>query len=133
MLSQITLLDEVNDKTINFVKLHTNTIERLAFYPEVESTSIMNILLDIKNKFGISSNSDYVNLIHDARKSFNKLTMEDHINYAKERSLKEKTNNEENYNINSDSKECPKCAETIKAKAIICRFCMYNFQTKRFE
>ena len=34
---------------------------------------------------------------------------------------------------NSNTKECPKCAETIKAKAVICRFCKYNFETENFE
>lgn len=34
---------------------------------------------------------------------------------------------------NKNMKECPKCAETIKAKALICRFCRYSFDTERFE
>ena len=35
--------------------------------------------------------------------------------------------------IDKDIIECPKCAETIKAKAVICRFCKYNFETENFE
>ena len=31
-------------------------------------------------------------------------------------------------NNNPDTKECPQCAETIKAKARICRFCQYQFE-----
>ena len=27
----------------------------------------------------------------------------------------------------TDTKECPKCAEVIKAKASVCRFCNYDF------
>jgi len=30
--------------------------------------------------------------------------------------------------ISSETKECPMCAETIKAKAIICRFCNHKFE-----
>ncbi|WP_230192606.1 zinc ribbon domain-containing protein [Paenibacillus sp. CECT 9249] len=30
-------------------------------------------------------------------------------------------------NIVDDTKECPQCAETVKAKARICRFCHYEF------
>ena len=30
--------------------------------------------------------------------------------------------------ILSETKECPMCAETIKAKAIICRFCNHKFE-----
>ena len=29
-------------------------------------------------------------------------------------------------NLSTETKECPMCAETIKAKAIICRFCGHN-------
>lgn len=29
----------------------------------------------------------------------------------------------------SDTKECPKCAEAIKAKALVCRFCGFNLET----
>ena len=31
------------------------------------------------------------------------------------------------------TKECPKCAETIKFKAVICRFCKYDFETDNFR
>ncbi len=29
-----------------------------------------------------------------------------------------------------DTKECPQCAETVKARARICRFCHYQFETE---
>jgi len=30
----------------------------------------------------------------------------------------------------NDSKVCPRCAETIKAKAVVCRYCGHEFETK---
>lgn len=29
-----------------------------------------------------------------------------------------------------ETKECPKCAETVKAKAAVCRFCGHDFAAK---
>lgn len=31
--------------------------------------------------------------------------------------------------MNSEEKICPRCAETIKAAAVVCRFCNYEFET----
>lgn len=31
-------------------------------------------------------------------------------------------------NSGYDTKECPQCAEIVKAKAKICRFCNYKFE-----
>jgi len=33
---------------------------------------------------------------------------------------------------NNDTKECPKCAEIIKLKAVICRFCNYDLDKNDF-
>lgn len=30
----------------------------------------------------------------------------------------------------NDAKVCPRCAETVKAKALVCRFCGYDFEKK---
>jgi tRNA_anti-like/Uncharacterised protein family UPF0547 len=32
--------------------------------------------------------------------------------------------------MTDDEKSCPKCAETVKAGAVICKHCGYNFQTQ---
>ena len=32
-----------------------------------------------------------------------------------------------------DTKECPMCAETVKEKAIICRFCSHKFETEEID
>jgi hypothetical protein len=29
--------------------------------------------------------------------------------------------------MNDDEKRCPRCAETVKKQAAVCRFCQYNF------
>jgi len=34
---------------------------------------------------------------------------------------------------NNDTKECPKCAEIIKFKAVICRFCNYDLEENDFR
>jgi hypothetical protein len=31
----------------------------------------------------------------------------------------------------SDEKTCPKCAETVKSAAVVCRFCGHNFASQR--
>lgn len=61
------------------------------------------------------------------------------MDYAKSRSfitivlnnIEEKYNPQQDKYINNigiGTKECPKCAEIIKAKALICRFCRYDFE-----
>ena len=39
-----------------------------------------------------------------------------------------KEEEEEYLEVLSENKECPKCAESVKAKAKICRFCNYEFE-----
>ncbi|QCI93375.1 zinc ribbon domain-containing protein [Novosphingobium sp. EMRT-2] len=33
----------------------------------------------------------------------------------------------------SDEKQCPKCAETIKAAAVVCKHCGYNFEQQQVQ
>ncbi len=42
--------------------------------------------------------------------------------------LQEYEQHSQNFNLSHDSKECPMCAELVKKKAQICRFCGYRFE-----
>lgn len=45
-----------------------------------------------------------------------------------------KSNNNKNAdNTEGDSKECPQCAEKVKSKAKICRFCSYKFSEEEIN
>lgn len=65
-------------------------------------------------------------MIHEARKSTKSLPVS-----QEQRILSEQNNSGPNETLNldaSDTKECPRCAETIKAKAKMCRYCNYEFE-----
>ena len=60
-------------------------------------------------------------------KTVNARTRKSAINLAK--NLKEEEKEEEEYQEEiPGNKECPMCAETVKAKAKICRYCKYEFE-----
>jgi hypothetical protein len=44
------------------------------------------------------------------------------------KNLKKEDKEEEYQEVISGNKECPMCAETVKARAKICRFCNYEFE-----
>jgi uncharacterized small protein (DUF1192 family) len=51
------------------------------------------------------------------------------IRYERELKLQEESDIiDDSFTIEVDSKECPMCAETVKAKAKVCRFCSHKFE-----
>ena len=87
-------------------------------------------------------------IVREVKRSFNNRSKEFEIgrnwaeNYIKRHISKEfekdpltTENSDESliYDANAnETKECPKCAEIIKFKALICRFCNYDFENDNF-
>lgn len=115
--------------------------EQTAMIVDNDVEEITSCLIETINTFksegvtvrGIDVTSESINqitkanlMIHEARKSpVNKLPSGD---YKQEIAEKSVVSVETAPEAASDTKECPRCAETIKAKAKMCRYCNYEFE-----
>jgi len=75
------------------------------------------------------SNDDKKILVTEAKNHFETLTaMLESLKLERRKMLLEQGNEITAISTESNSKECPRCAEIVKLRAKVCRFCNYEFE-----
>jgi len=91
--------------------------------------AMTGILSGILAAFTGQSNDDNKILVTEAKNHFETLTaMLESLKLERRKMLLEQGNEITAISTENNSKECPRCAEIVKLRAKVCRFCNYEFE-----